>query len=121
MAPSVQQLPEETPVVASEKIVPIVAKPAEETPKVKRQIDLEGGKTDAKVNSFPLSRVNIDVCSTHNTSLRGITDKSILLWSFSTTLNTAKTQTPLSKTSFLKAARFRNSLQALDPRSLVSN
>jgi taurine dioxygenase/sulfonate dioxygenase len=54
MAPSVQQLPEETPVVSSEKIVPIVEKPAEEkpaeeTPKVKRQIDLEGGKTDAKV------------------------------------------------------------------------
>jgi len=54
MAPSVQQLPEEIPVVSSEKIVPIVEKPAEEkpaeeTPKVKRQIDLEGGKTDAKV------------------------------------------------------------------------
>src|SRR5450756_574826 len=49
MAPSVQQLPEETPVVSTEKVVPVVVKPTEESPKVKRQIDLEGGKTDAKV------------------------------------------------------------------------
>jgi hypothetical protein len=52
MAPSVQQLPEETPVVSIEKVVPIVVKAPEESPKVKRQIDLEGGKTDAKVRSI---------------------------------------------------------------------
>jgi hypothetical protein len=49
MAPSIQQLPEETPVASLEKIIPILAKAPEESPKVKRQIDLEGGKTDAKV------------------------------------------------------------------------
>jgi taurine dioxygenase/sulfonate dioxygenase len=54
MAPSIQQLPEETPVVSTEKVVPIVAKAPEETPKVKRQIDLEGGKTDAKVYFLPV-------------------------------------------------------------------
>jgi taurine dioxygenase/sulfonate dioxygenase len=52
MAPSVQQLPEETPVVSTEKAVPIVVKDPEESPKVKRQIDLEGGKTDAKVRKI---------------------------------------------------------------------
>lgn len=50
MAPSVQQLPEETPTASTEKVVPVITKATEETPKVKRQIDLEGGKTDAKVN-----------------------------------------------------------------------
>jgi hypothetical protein len=49
MAPSVQLLPEETPVGLREKFVPVAAKVPEESPKVKRQIDLEGGKTDAKV------------------------------------------------------------------------
>jgi hypothetical protein len=50
MAPSVQQLPEEIPAVSVEKVEAVKAKEAtEETPKVKRQIDLEGGKTDAKV------------------------------------------------------------------------
>ena len=52
MAPSVQQLPEETPIVSTEKVVPIVVKAPEESPKVKRQIDLEGGKTDAKVGNI---------------------------------------------------------------------
>jgi taurine dioxygenase/sulfonate dioxygenase len=51
MAPSIQQLPEETHVVSPEKLVPVIAKAPEEDPKVKRQIDLEGGKTDAKVRS----------------------------------------------------------------------
>jgi hypothetical protein len=58
MAPSVQQLPEETPAVSIEKLEALTVKdtpkeaPKEESkgaPKVKRQIDLEGGKTDAKV------------------------------------------------------------------------
>jgi taurine dioxygenase/sulfonate dioxygenase len=52
MAPSVQQLPEETPIVSTEKVVPIVVKAPEESPRVKRQIDLEGGKTDAKVRNI---------------------------------------------------------------------
>lgn len=52
MAPSVQQIPEETPVISIEKVVPIVVKAPEESPKVKRQIDLEGGKTDAKVRNI---------------------------------------------------------------------
>jgi hypothetical protein len=52
MAPSVQQLPEETPIVSTEKVVPIVVKTPEESLKVKRQIDLEGGKTDAKVRNI---------------------------------------------------------------------
>jgi len=52
MAPSVQQLPEETLVVSTEKAVPIVVKTPEESPKVKRQINLEGGKTDAKVRKI---------------------------------------------------------------------
>lgn len=50
MAPSIQQLPEEAPTVSPQKVVPILAKDPEESPKVKRQIDLEGGKTDAKVH-----------------------------------------------------------------------
>lgn len=64
MAPSVQQLPEETPVPSIEKLAitqEVSKKTTEEAsgattkeatkaaPKVKRQIDLEGGKTDAKV------------------------------------------------------------------------
>ena len=49
MAPPIQQLPEETHVVSPEKVVPVLAKAPEEGPKVKRQIDLEGGTTDAKV------------------------------------------------------------------------
>jgi taurine dioxygenase/sulfonate dioxygenase len=53
MAPSVQQLPEDTPAVSIEKLEAAKAKEVpEETPRVKRQIDLEGGKTDAKVYSF---------------------------------------------------------------------
>ncbi|KAH8751452.1 alpha-ketoglutarate-dependent taurine dioxygenase [Hyaloscypha finlandica] len=52
MAPSVQQLPEETLVVSTEKAVPIVVKTPEESPKVKRQINLEGGKTDAKYPQY---------------------------------------------------------------------
>lgn len=52
MAPSVQQIPEETPVISTEKVVPIVVKAPEEPPKVKRQIDLEDGKTDAKVRNI---------------------------------------------------------------------
>jgi hypothetical protein len=46
MAPSVQQLPEDIPVVTPEKVVGAV----KEAPKVKRQIETEGGKTDAKVS-----------------------------------------------------------------------
>lgn len=51
MAPSIQQLPEDIPVPSIEKLAISTPKaaPAVETPKVKRQIDLEGGKTDAKV------------------------------------------------------------------------
>ena len=49
MAPSVQQIPEELPSVSLEKLE-IMKK---EVPKVKRQIETEGGKTDAKVQ--PLS------------------------------------------------------------------
>jgi taurine dioxygenase/sulfonate dioxygenase len=58
MAPSVQQLPEETPGVSIGKLDALTVKdtpkgaPKEapkEAVKVKRQIDLEGGKTDAKV------------------------------------------------------------------------
>jgi hypothetical protein len=45
MAPSVQQIPEEVPSVSLEKLE--IAK--KEAPKVKRQIETEGGKTDAKV------------------------------------------------------------------------
>lgn len=57
MAPSVQQLPEETPAVSIEKLEAVKAKEApEEAPKVKRQIDLEGGKTDAKVYSLNLMK-----------------------------------------------------------------
>ncbi|KAH8648165.1 hypothetical protein BGZ60DRAFT_521101 [Tricladium varicosporioides] len=49
MAPSVQQLPvEETPVASLEKL----NVNAKETPKVKRQIDIEGGKTDAKYPTY---------------------------------------------------------------------
>ena len=44
MAPSVQQIPEDVPSVLPEKIAAVVR----ETPKVKRQIEVEGGKTDAK-------------------------------------------------------------------------
>jgi len=49
MAPSVQQIPEQLPSVSLEKLE-IMKK---EVPKVKRQIETEGGKTDAKVQ--PLS------------------------------------------------------------------
>lgn len=52
MAPSIQQLPEETHVVLPEKVLPVLEKAPEEAPKVKRQINLEGGKTDAKVSSL---------------------------------------------------------------------
>jgi taurine dioxygenase/sulfonate dioxygenase len=45
MAPSVQQIPEEVPSVLPEKIAAMV----KDAPKVKRQIEVEGGKTDAKV------------------------------------------------------------------------
>jgi hypothetical protein len=48
MAPSVQQLPEDVPVVAPEKVAAAV----KEAPKVKRQIETEGGKTDAKVSGL---------------------------------------------------------------------
>jgi hypothetical protein len=53
MAPSIQQLPEDIPVSSIEKLAINTPKaaPAVEAPKVKRQIDLEGGKTDAKVRS----------------------------------------------------------------------
>jgi len=47
MAPSVQQLPEDAPVVAPEKVAAVM----KEAPKVRRQIETEGGKTDAKVSS----------------------------------------------------------------------
>lgn len=59
MAPSIQQLPEEIPVPSIEKLAINTPKPATEAvkaveapeaPKVKKQIDLEGGKTDAKVS-----------------------------------------------------------------------
>lgn len=71
MAPSVQQLPEDIPVPSIEKLAitkeapveavkEVEAPKAEEPkeavkdgPKVKRQIEIEGGKTDAKV--IPLS------------------------------------------------------------------
>jgi hypothetical protein len=52
MAPSVQQLPEDVPVVAPEKIAAAV----KEAPKVKRQIETEGGKTDAKASGLPSYR-----------------------------------------------------------------
>jgi hypothetical protein len=45
MAPSVQQIIEDVPYVAPEKLATAVA----QGPKVKRQIEVEGGKTDAKV------------------------------------------------------------------------
>jgi len=45
MAPSVQQIAEDVPSVLPEKIATVV----KEAPKVKRQIEVEGGKTDAKV------------------------------------------------------------------------
>ncbi len=45
MAPSVQQIPEEIAVPSREKT--LLGK--KEEPKVKRQIEEEGGKTDAKV------------------------------------------------------------------------
>jgi len=48
MAPSVQQLPEDVPVVAPEKVVAVV----KEAPKVRRQIETEGGKTDAKYPAY---------------------------------------------------------------------
>jgi hypothetical protein len=48
MAPSVQQLHEDVPVVSPEKIAAAV----KEAPKVKRQIETEGGKTDAKVGGL---------------------------------------------------------------------
>jgi hypothetical protein len=51
MAPSVQELPQVIPTVNPEKLAAVV----KETPKVKRQIEIEGGKTDASVcpPSFP--------------------------------------------------------------------
>lgn len=59
MAPSVQQLPEDIPVPSIEKlaitkeapkeVAPEVKEVPKDTPKVKRQIEIEGGKTDAKV------------------------------------------------------------------------
>jgi len=48
MAPSVQQILEDTPSVLPEKIAAVV----KEVPKVKRQIEVEGGKTDAKYPQY---------------------------------------------------------------------
>ncbi|TVY83744.1 Alpha-ketoglutarate-dependent sulfonate dioxygenase [Lachnellula suecica] len=45
MTPSVQQIPEDTSAAVPEKLTTTTIK---ETPKVKRQIEVEGGKTDAK-------------------------------------------------------------------------
>jgi len=45
MAPSVQQIIENIPYVAPEKL----AEAKEAAPKIKRQIEVEGGKTDATV------------------------------------------------------------------------
>jgi hypothetical protein len=57
MAPSVQEIVANIPSVNPAKLIAIAkAKeeaPEQETPRVKRQIDIEGGKTDAKVLSEP--------------------------------------------------------------------
>ena len=53
MAPSVQQIIEDIPYVGSEK----VAEAKEAAPKVKRQIEVEGGKTDAKVRNHVPSNI----------------------------------------------------------------
>jgi hypothetical protein len=52
MAPSVQEIvqPAEEPVVSTEKLISIAKEaPKSDSPRVKRQIETEGGKTDAKV------------------------------------------------------------------------
>jgi len=45
MAPSVQEIIQDVPTVDPKKLVSV----AKDNPKVKRQIEVEGGKTDAKV------------------------------------------------------------------------
>jgi hypothetical protein len=45
MAPSVQEIVQDAPLVSPEKLIAV----AKEAPRVKRQIEVEGGKTDAKV------------------------------------------------------------------------
>lgn len=51
MAPSVQEVvPEvQAPTVNPEKLIAITKEEPKETVRVKRQIEVEGGKTDAKV------------------------------------------------------------------------
>ena len=52
MAPSFQQIQEDIPFVSSEKLDTLVkvTPQAKESPKVKRQIEVEGGTTDAKAS-----------------------------------------------------------------------
>jgi hypothetical protein len=91
MAPSIQQLPEETHVVSPEKLVPVSVEALQEGPKVKRQIDLEGGKTDAKVRLLKFTEEpKLTLFSTLSTYQRGITVKSTLLLSHLTTSNMVK-------------------------------
>lgn len=129
MAPSIQQLPEEIPVPSIEKLAIHSSKsaseavqiPKVEAPKVKRQIDLEGGKTDAKVRSKDHAITSLTNKSIRNTCRPGTMGRNTLHWSHSITLNMARMPTPLSKTSFRKAAKSRNSPRALALKSLASS
>lgn len=150
MAPSVQELPVDVPVVLVEKLASTeqvqevkqepkhelvqeedpenqekVAEVKEEiktvTPRVKRQIDLEGGKTDAKVHSLDFassthlkpkhhshkSTTNKNN-STLNTSQPGTSVKNTQISNPSPTSNMAKTPTQPSKTCSSKEAKSRS-------------
>jgi hypothetical protein len=116
MAPSVQELPQVVPTEHPEKLAAIV----KETPKVKRQIEIEGGKTDASVcpPSFPFLSLHplipfsrfllLTDRSTQPTSPPGTTARNILPSSPSHTSNMAKAQIPHSKIYFHPEARSRN-------------
>jgi hypothetical protein len=95
MAPSVQELPTEVPSVSFDKL----ALATKEAPKVKRQIEVEGGKTDAKVgiSYFIYNTQCINSLSIHNTSRPGIMAKSTQPLSHTTILSVAFPPTPHSQ------------------------
>jgi hypothetical protein len=80
MAPSIQQLPEEIVAVLPEKLVNLTIN--KDTPKVKRQIEEEGGSTDATACSLDRVKGSLLIPhSTHSTSQPGTMPRNILLLS----------------------------------------
>lgn len=80
MAPSVQELPVDIQPVFQEKLQAVTQEAPKEQPKVKRQIEIEGGTTNAKVHLLTLfiqEQSNTNRTSTPTISLPGITARNI--------------------------------------------